>query len=112
MSAGAGSEGDCLEGWLDGRSVGLGCLLADRATEQRNYYEAETACQAYGEGGRLIEITNQEQMTFVQTYLAEVEAEWGEPEDGPGFRHSPSISSLSLCQDHNLNIMTLLKPHV
>ena len=81
-----------LAGWLDGRSVGLGCLLADRSTEQLNYQEAGAACGAYGEGGRLVEIINQDQMTFVQTYLAEVEAEWGEPEDGPGFRHSPALS--------------------
>ena len=84
---------DCLAGWLDGRSVGLGCLLADRTTEQLNYEEATAACLNHGEGGRLVEITSQDQMTFVQTYLAEVEAEWGEPEDGPGFRHSPALSA-------------------
>ena len=90
LVAGTGGEGDCMEGWVDGRSVGLGCLLADQATQQLNYVEAEAACEKYGEAGRLIEITNQQQMDFVQSYLAEVEAEWGEPEDGPGFRHSPT----------------------
>ena len=90
---GAGGDGDCLEGWVDGRSVGLGCLLADQATQQFNYNEAQAACQSYGETGRLIEITNQEQMSFIQSYLAEVEAEWGEPEDGPGFRQSTVIHS-------------------
>ena len=90
---GAGGDGDCMEGWVDGRSVGLGCLLADPATQQQNYQEAQAACKDYGEAGRLIEITNQEQMSFIQSYLAEVEAEWGEPEDGPGFRHSPALSS-------------------
>merc|ERR1719264_1040673 len=83
---GTGGEGDCMEGWVDGRSVGLGCLLADQTTQQLNYPQAEAACKNYGETGRLIEITSQEQMSFVQSYLAEVEAEWGEPEDGPGFR--------------------------
>ena len=56
-----------------------------------------------GEGGRLVEITSQDQMEFLQTYLAMVEAEWGEPEDGPGFRHSPALLLVEhqqiLCSD-------------
>ena len=50
---------DCMEGWVDGTSVGLGCLLADQNTQQQNYYEATAACQNHGEGGRLAEITSQ-----------------------------------------------------
>ena len=45
--AGTGGEaGDCMEGWVDGRSVGLGCLLADQTTQQLNYPQAEAACKA------------------------------------------------------------------
>ena len=50
-----------------------------------------------------MEVTSQDQMEFLQTYLAMVEAEWGEPEDGPGFRHSPALSLVEyqqiLCSD-------------
>ena len=77
-------QGDCLEGWADASAVGLGCVLAHN---QRgiNKLEADIVCSGFGEGGRIIEIFNQEQMSFMQDYLGQVEEEWGEPEDGPGF---------------------------
>ena len=78
-------QGDCLDGWVDARSVGLGCLLADMDDANVNEPAAETVCKNFGEGGRLLEIFNEEQMTFLQAYLGQVEEEWGEPEDGPGF---------------------------
>ena len=81
----AQTETDCPEGWLDGRSVGLGCLLADITTADMNQAEAFAVCQSYGEGGRLIEITSMEQISFLQSFLTEVEEEWGESDYGPGF---------------------------
>ena len=74
-------QGDCLDGWVDARSVGLGCLLADMDDANVNEPAAETVCKNFGEGGRLLEIFNEEQMTFLQAYLGQVEEEW-EIEDG------------------------------
>ena len=73
-------QGNCMEGWVDARSVGLGCILADM-TSRIDEPTAETVCQNFGEGGRLLEIFNKEQMTFLQAYLGQVEEEW-EVEDG------------------------------
>ena len=63
------------------RSVGLGCVLADRDDASIDEPTAETVCKNFGEGGRLIEIFNQEQMSFLQNYLATVEEEM-QVEDG------------------------------
>merc|ERR1711936_1430908 len=67
-------QGDCLEGWADASAVGLGCVLAHN---QRgiNKLEADIVCSGFGEGGRIIEIFNQEQMSFMQDYLGQVEEE-------------------------------------
>ena len=69
-------QGNCMEGWVDARSVGLGCILADM-TSRIDEPTAETVCQNFGEGGRLLEIFNKEQMTFLQAYLGQVEEELG-----------------------------------
>merc|ERR1712154_578553 len=74
-------QGNCLEGWVDATSVGLGCILADMGDANIDEPTAETVCQNFGEGGRLLEIFNEEQMTFLQAYLGQVEEEW-EIEDG------------------------------
>ena len=52
--------------------VGLGCVLADLADMGAEEPTAETVCRDFGEGGRLIEIFNMDQMTFLQTYLMQV----------------------------------------
>ena len=65
-------QGDCLEGWVDGGSVGLGCVLADLADMGAEEPTTETVCKDFGEGGRLIEIFNMDQMNFLQTYLMQV----------------------------------------
>ena len=49
-------QGDCPEGWVDGSSVGLGCLYADMKDVNINETTAETVCKEFGEGGRLVEI--------------------------------------------------------
>ena len=74
-------QGHCLQGWEDARAVGLGCVLADMDHPNTDQTTAETICRNFGEGGRLVEIVNQEQMTFLQDYLGQVEHEWG-VEDG------------------------------
>ena len=81
----ARAEADCQDGWVDGRSVGLGCLLADITTADMNLTSAQAVCQSYGQAGRLIEITSQDQISFLQIFLTEVELEWGESDYGPGF---------------------------
>ena len=75
------SQGDCMEGWVDARAVGLGCILADTNDANIDEPTAETVCKNFGENGRLIEIFNEEQMSFLQNYLGQVEEEWG-VEDG------------------------------
>ena len=69
-------QGDCLEGWVDASSVGLGCVLADLADMGAEEPTAETVCKDFGEGGRLIEIFNMDQMSFLQTYLMQVSLLW------------------------------------
>ena len=49
-------QGDCLDGWKDGTSVGLGCVLADLRDVNINETSAEYICKEFGEGGRLVEI--------------------------------------------------------
>ena len=49
-------QGECPEGWVDGSSVGLGCLYADLEDTNINEETAETICKELGEGGRLVEI--------------------------------------------------------
>ena len=74
-------QGHCLEGWVDATSVGLGCIFADMGDANIDEPTAETVCQNFGEGGRLLEIFKEEQMSFLQAYLGQVEEEW-EIEDG------------------------------
>ena len=50
------SQGDCPEGWADGKSVGLGCILPDLNDQSVDEPTAETVCRNFGEGGRLVEI--------------------------------------------------------
>ena len=49
-------QGDCPEGWADGSSVGLGCVLPDLNDQSVDEPTAETVCRDFGEGGRLVEI--------------------------------------------------------
>ena len=81
----AEAQTDCPEGWVEAGSVGLGCLLADISTADLNQTQAQAVCQSYGQAGRLVEITTRDQITFLQTFLTEVELEWGESDYGPGF---------------------------
>jgi len=67
-------QGDCSNGWKDGSSVGLGCVLADLNDGNVDKPDAVVACRDFGEDGRLIEIYNEEQMTFLQNLLALVES--------------------------------------
>ena len=49
-------QGPCPEGWKDGSSVGLGCVLADLRDVNIDEVTAENICKDFGEGGRLVEI--------------------------------------------------------
>ena len=49
-------QGDCMEGWVDGSSVGLGCVYADLTDMDIDEVTAETVCSQFGEAGRLVEI--------------------------------------------------------
>ena len=53
-------QGECMEGWVDGSSVGLGCVYADMKDQNVNETTAETICSEFGEGGRLVEILKYE----------------------------------------------------
>merc|ERR1712244_95745 len=68
-------QGDCPEGWADGTSVGLGCVLPDLNDESVDEPTAETVCKNFGEGGRLVEILNMEQLHFLQNLLGGIENE-------------------------------------
>eukprot|EP00091_Calanus_sinicus_P001920 TRINITY_DN1193_c0_g1_i2.p1 TRINITY_DN1193_c0_g1~~TRINITY_DN1193_c0_g1_i2.p1 ORF type:complete len:198 (-),score=66.71 TRINITY_DN1193_c0_g1_i2:246-839(-) len=68
-------QGDCPEGWSDGSSVGLGCVFADLGDADVNEPDAEVVCSGFGEGGRLVEIYNQDQMHFLQNMLGLIENE-------------------------------------
>ena len=76
--AGAGAElrqGPCMEGWTDGSAVGLGCLLADLEAWGDVETTGETACRHHGEGGRLVEVLDGDQMSFLQEMLGQMEAD-------------------------------------
>ena len=76
--AGAGAElrqGACMEGWTDGSAVGLGCLLADLEAWGDVETTGETACRHHGEGGRLVEVLDGDQMSFLQEMLGQMEAD-------------------------------------
>ena len=75
---GAGAEllqGPCMEGWTDGSAVGLGCLLADLEAWGDVETTGETACRHHGEGGRLVEVLDGDQMSFLQEMLGQMEAD-------------------------------------
>lgn len=73
----ARAEADCQAGWVDAGAVGLGCLLADITTADLNQTSAQAVCQSYGQGGRLLEITSLEQITFLQGFLTEASCSTG-----------------------------------
>ena len=60
---------------MDGSGVGLGCVLADLGDGDVTEPDAESVCSGFGEGGRLVEIRNEEQMKFLQSMLGLVENE-------------------------------------
>ena len=64
--------GECPIGWKDGSGVGLGCLYAD-TSNSTTQTDAFKICQGFGEGGRLVEILNEEQTIFLQNMLGTLE---------------------------------------
>ena len=92
---GGGAAAGRLHGGLDGRQrggaglhcstvlywyctvlqVGLGCLLADLEAWGDVETTGETACRHHGEGGRLVEIMDGDQMSFLQEMLGQMEAD-------------------------------------
>merc|ERR1712168_930271 len=66
-------QGTCPDGWKDGSSVGLGCLLADTNDPNVSEVDAETVCEQFGEGGHLVEIFSEDQMHFLQNMLGLLE---------------------------------------
>ena len=71
------SQGECMEGWIDASSVDLGCINPDLSDIGAEEPVAENVCRDFGEGGRLIEIFNMDQMNFLQDVLMQVEIEAG-----------------------------------
>merc|ERR1719244_872548 len=84
------AQGDCLEGWVDGSSVGLGCLQAEVDAETEYdcdcEYDGETwpgvdqptaelICNSYGHGGRLVDIYSLDQIEFLQNFITAVETD-------------------------------------
>ena len=70
-------QGECMEGWVDASSVGLGCLLADVSNMGVEQPVAENNCRDFGENGRLVEIEDRQQMSFLMDMLELVEEELG-----------------------------------
>ena len=68
-------QGACMEGWTDGSAVGLGCLLADLEAWGDVETTGETVCRHHGEGGRLVEVLDGDQMSFLQEMLGQMEAD-------------------------------------
>ena len=69
-------EGDCPPMWTDASSVGLGCILVDINDIGTDEVHAEELCASF-EGGRLLEIYNGDQMSFLQTLLRDKEEQLG-----------------------------------
>ena len=69
-------EGECPPLWTDASSVGLGCILIDINDMGTDEVSADTLCRSF-EGGRLLEIYTADQMSFLQTLLAEKEEQLG-----------------------------------
>ena len=69
-------EGECPPLWTDASSVGLGCILIDINDMGTDEVSADTLCRRW-EGGRLLEIYTSDQMSFLQTLLAEKEEQLG-----------------------------------
>ena len=70
-------QGECMEGWVDASSVGLGCVLADVSNMGVEQPVAESNCRDFGENGRLVEIENRQQMSFLESMLELLEEELG-----------------------------------
>merc|ERR1712223_948133 len=68
-------QGDCQEGWYDSSSVGLGCILPDLTDHDIDEPSSETVCSNFGEGGRLVEIFNHDQMHFLRNMIAIIESD-------------------------------------
>ena len=63
--------------WVDASSVGLGCVLADVSNMGVEQHVAENNCRSFGKNGRLIEIENRQQMSFLESMLELLEEELG-----------------------------------
>ena len=66
-SAGEAVRIECKDGWFDASFLELGCLLFNR-TASLNWEEANVYCQKT-EQAQLVEISNKEQLDFVQMEL-------------------------------------------
>ena len=64
---------ECEEGWTDGGSVGLGCLLFNQ--EGKTHDWAAMVCQDLG--GHLVEIHSLPQLEFLRSELKSLEADIG-----------------------------------
>ena len=58
---------DCAFGWIDGRSLDLGCVYIANLTVAMNYSLSVEFCEKIG--SRLIEVHTNEQMDFVKNML-------------------------------------------
>merc|ERR1712203_1342371 len=65
------STGSCPDEWVDATFVDMGCLYFNKA-EAFTWDDASSMCQM-GSNSTLLEITNEEQMSFIQMELAVIE---------------------------------------
>merc|ERR1719507_2393721 len=62
------SQGNCLDGWVDGSSVEMGCLYFN-TTDPMTWLESVQSCKAGTTNGYILEILSPQQMDFVKTAL-------------------------------------------
>jgi len=65
----------CPTNWRDATHVGLGCVWAATKGGGVNQTQAEEVCTGMGQDSRLVEVDNEEQRSFLESYLSKVETD-------------------------------------
>ena len=63
----------CGDGWVDGHSVGMGCLLFKKTL--KSHSEAKTFCQGY-QNSALVEVYSPDQLNFLRGKLSALGSDW------------------------------------
>ena len=64
----------CDDGWVDGHSVGMGCLLFKKTL--KSHPEAKTFCQGQGRTSALVEVYSPDQLNFLRGKLSVLGSDW------------------------------------